>query len=78
MFTSGLVCSEDSLSGSDDPQGDVAELLLLLGTEEGEGVRHLDSAEEEEDEMEHIATSYQVIVLLSCQNTLNRMSAPSL
>ena len=61
MFTSGLICSEYSLSGSDDPLGDIAELLLLLGAKEGVGVRHLDSAEEEDGEIEHIATRYQVI-----------------
>ena len=55
MFTGGLVCGEDSLSGSDDPKSDVAELLLLLRAEEWVGVRHLDSAEEEEVEIEPIA-----------------------
>jgi len=60
VFTSGLVCGEDSLSRSDDPVRDVAELFLLLGTEERVGVRHLESVEEEEGEMVSIATRYQL------------------
>lgn len=42
-FTSGLVSGEDSLALSDDLLSNIAELLLLLRSEEGVCVRHPDS-----------------------------------
>lgn len=44
FFTGGLVCGEDSLAGSDDPLSNIAELLLLLRSEERVCVRHPDSS----------------------------------
>lgn len=49
-FTSGLISGEDSLAGSHNLVSDIAELLLLLRSEERVSVRHLDSVEKEEDD----------------------------
>lgn len=41
--TCGLIGSQDSFTGGHNPLSDAAELLLLLGTQEGMGVSHGDS-----------------------------------
>lgn len=42
LRTGRLVSGEDSLALGDDLESDVTELLLLIRSEEGECVRHLD------------------------------------
>lgn len=71
FITSGLIGGEDSLAGSDDPVSNIAELLLLLRSEEGVCVRHPDSARQTEKSVSAAALQSVCLAQRGCEEESN-------